>query len=272
MRAESPRRMFKNRGPGGGLEVWDFLCIFVVVKDSFVFKLWRLMVPAGIVAAAVLCAVAQDDDQADLRANPEIETGVESSLPDAAGYAERYGSLLDLSAAIPTITPDIRTDGDGNLTIVHIGDSHLQADMATARIRDIIADRIGSRGRGLILPFRAAGTNEPRDYVFSFSCPVEGRCMYMRRPPEFDLPAIGIGIRPCNDTFTIRIRSEEPFDSIAIQYTGLTLTATELLTGDDRIPGLFEADNLSPGILGIRLPEDENSVEITLHTSTPGRP
>jgi lysophospholipase L1-like esterase len=56
-------------------------------------------------------------------------------------------------------------DGDSTtVSIVHIGDSHIQADLLTGEIRRNIQRDFGNSGRGLIFPLRLAGTNEPSDY------------------------------------------------------------------------------------------------------------
>ncbi len=56
-------------------------------------------------------------------------------------------------------------NGDScQISILHIGDSHIQADYLTGEIRKDIQLRFGNAGRGLVFPLRVAGTNEPADY------------------------------------------------------------------------------------------------------------
>lgn len=52
--------------------------------------------------------------------------------------------------------------------IVHLGDSHIQADMMTAVIRSQFQNYFGDAGRGLIFPYQVAKSNAPSD-VFSNS-------------------------------------------------------------------------------------------------------
>lgn len=47
--------------------------------------------------------------------------------------------------------------------IVHIGDSHLQADFFSGEVRQLLQERFGSAGRGLVFPYRLAGTHGPKD-------------------------------------------------------------------------------------------------------------
>lgn len=52
----------------------------------------------------------------------------------------------------------------GRVNIVHIGDSHIQADNMSGLLRQKIQLRFGNAGRGLIFPYRAAKSNEPASY------------------------------------------------------------------------------------------------------------
>ena len=56
-------------------------------------------------------------------------------------------------------------NGDSSqLSILHIGDSHIQADFLTRQVRTQFQQHFGNAGRGLVFPLRVAGTNEPTDY------------------------------------------------------------------------------------------------------------
>lgn len=58
----------------------------------------------------------------------------------------------------------LENGGPGQVSIVHIGDSHIQADFLTREVRKNLQLRFGNAGRGLVFPLRVAGTNEPNDY------------------------------------------------------------------------------------------------------------
>lgn len=49
--------------------------------------------------------------------------------------------------------------------ILHIGDSHIQADWFSGRLRLALQKRYGSAGRGLVFPYRVAKTNSPTDII-----------------------------------------------------------------------------------------------------------
>ncbi|MHC5202592.1 LysM peptidoglycan-binding domain-containing protein [Myroides sp. LJL119] len=47
----------------------------------------------------------------------------------------------------------------GKVNIVHIGDSHIQADFFTGRMRELLQDRFGNAGLGFAFPYKLARTN-----------------------------------------------------------------------------------------------------------------
>lgn len=51
----------------------------------------------------------------------------------------------------------------GRVSVVHIGDSHIQADKMTIELRSAFQSYFGDAGRGLVFPYQLAGTNAPND-------------------------------------------------------------------------------------------------------------
>lgn len=56
----------------------------------------------------------------------------------------------------------------GKINIVHIGDSHIQADYLTGHARKLFQQTFGNGGRGFIFPFRIANTNNPVNYSINY--------------------------------------------------------------------------------------------------------
>jgi lysophospholipase L1-like esterase len=77
-------------------------------------------------------------------------------LPEKDSLYERLFSRID----------SLVMHGTGKINIVHMGGSHIQADMYTQVIRQrfqqLAPDMNG--GRGLIFPYKTAGTNNPSNY------------------------------------------------------------------------------------------------------------
>ncbi len=75
-------------------------------------------------------------------------------------------TLVNAEHLLPFFEKLLRLEnGDTNqVNILHIGDSHIQADFLTREVRKDLQQRFGNAGRGLVFPLRVAGTNEPNDY------------------------------------------------------------------------------------------------------------
>ena len=62
---------------------------------------------------------------------------------------------------------DLKTRKSRRINILHIGDSHLQADFITSIIRNNLQQEFGNGGRGMVIPYKLTKTNGPADYNFS---------------------------------------------------------------------------------------------------------
>ena len=125
--------------------------------------------PTDAFAASVeVIATSPDTTDAGVRANPILgedrESGSESHRYSFIHYNANRICLNGADwSGLRHILKDAAA-GHGTLDIVHIGDSHIQAEGNTSRVRRHLQRRYGSAGRGLITPFRLAGTNQPTDY------------------------------------------------------------------------------------------------------------
>ncbi|MEL6845136.1 MAG: hypothetical protein AAFP02_18165, partial [Bacteroidota bacterium] len=96
------------------------------------------------------------------------------SLPwSATARLDRYpflkldqNAILNQNQSIAQVYELLRQVEAGErrtINIVHIGDSHLQADWFSGHVRMALHRRFGSAGRGLIFPYKLANTNSPPD-------------------------------------------------------------------------------------------------------------
>lgn len=58
---------------------------------------------------------------------------------------------------------NLKKTGTGTISVVHIGDSHIQADFLSGMVRDELQEFFGNAGRGLIFPYQLAQSNAPGD-------------------------------------------------------------------------------------------------------------
>lgn len=110
--------------------------------------------------------------------------------------------------------------GKYSLRIVHIGDSHIQAGFFTSQMRELFQKDYGNAGRGLVFPYRLAGTNGHMDVRFSSDI------LWSRyRIITSDAPKVGIAgatIYTKNKPFYIRMQTvDTPFSTITIDGEGL---------------------------------------------------
>ncbi|MDR3142380.1 MAG: GDSL-type esterase/lipase family protein [Tannerellaceae bacterium] len=83
---------------------------------------------------------------------------------------------------------------DTVVTIVHIGDSHIQAGYLSGRTMRLMHQQYGNAGRGWVSPLRITKTNEPADYFISTVVKewTVGRCI--QSAPKTSVGPGGIGI------------------------------------------------------------------------------
>lgn len=61
----------------------------------------------------------------------------------------------------------VQHTGEGVVTIVHIGDSHIQAGVLGGTMRNNLQAYFGNAGRGLVFPYQLARSNGPDDIICS---------------------------------------------------------------------------------------------------------
>lgn len=89
---------------------------------------------------------------------------------DTVGYSflNQENNRIENSAYLEPLFKKMyqqRTEGGKKISIVHLGDSHILGNYMTAEVRKRLQNAFGDAGRGLIFPYRVAGSNGPRDYL-----------------------------------------------------------------------------------------------------------
>jgi LysM repeat protein len=97
-------------------------------------------------------------------------------------------------AAVHQFFYALRNAQNRKVKVVHIGDSHVQADIVTGHLRNRFQDIFGNGGRGMVFPYAAANTHPGYDY-YTYA---RGRWDYVRNinpNPHLDLGTSGVTIR-----------------------------------------------------------------------------
>ncbi|MDE6109288.1 MAG: hypothetical protein K2F72_03265, partial [Muribaculaceae bacterium] len=108
-------------------------------------------------------------EQLDIRLNPELGEERAEAPVTASSYSfiNVQANKIDLNDDDWTALSAAFDHSDSSVVrILHIGDSHIQAEGSTSRTRSRMQAKYGSAGRGLTAPFRLAGTNAPMDYSY----------------------------------------------------------------------------------------------------------
>lgn len=138
-------------------------------------------------------------------------------------------AIVDSTGSLRPFAEKLKAQKEGGrsvVTILHIGDSHVQAGFWTGRVRELIQRDYGNAGRGLIIPHKLAGMNEARDYAITTK--------YARRASKETGPT-GVAVTCDVPYCEFGIWSKDPFSSVTVLHA-------------EDAPPLFEPVALSTGI------------------------
>ena len=88
---------------------------------------------------------------------------------------------------------DLNKDSLFTVNVLHIGDSHIQPNNFTGKIRELLQKKYGNAGRGLIFPYQFASTLGPKDYTFS-STTTWKNSWIIHQNKKFPIGLAGIGV------------------------------------------------------------------------------
>lgn len=101
--------------------------------------------------------------------------------------------------------------GSRKVKVVHIGDSHVQADIYTGYVRNRLQEIFGLGGRGLVFPYSAARTHPPYDYRTAY----QGHWLWARNIQPNPLVELGL--------MGVAIRTEDPGAGFRLVFTDSTV-------------------------------------------------
>ncbi len=143
-----------------------------------------------------------------------------SMMPAAGQIVDSTMSMRPFFEKLETV----RQTGEGIVTVLHVGDSHVQAGFWSGRMRELLQEEYGNAGRGLIVPHRLAGMNEARDYSIKTD--------FAHHTQKAGPTAVEVVFDvPFNE---FRLWSKEPFDCVTVLHA-------------EAAPALFEPEELSLG-------------------------
>lgn len=171
--------------------------------------------------ASGVTASADEDDDIDIPIPSFIKTSINHIIYNGSDWSRLRRALANVKSE--------------PVSIIQIGDSHIQADMSSSTTRELLQYDYGDAGRGLVAPLKMSGTNQPADYTFQSHrswTPAKLMSSTWRHTMGFT----GTSIRPVTSTSSLIISTSgrddyEPFSSLTLFHNGkLTVKSVK---GDD---------------------------------------
>lgn len=229
----------------------------------------KRLLTAMLVLLSFIAAKADIDDP-EMRENPDFEIAdtfvVNTPSRHYFDYAfiKAQDNLINMNGAdwSGLASKLVKADED-MFTILHIGDSHIQADFATGCIRNHFAEDYISAGRGLVVPLKLAGTNEPTDYSILSGSKFESNKLLKLPACGGSMGFTGIALTPQSRDFDFNIKAEQPFERIKVYYSGGAMFVDRVTDVDDPLIFAIETGENS---LEISLPMPCSDVTLSLHS------
>lgn len=185
-------------------------------------------------------ATVVEDDEKSIRENPVIipESTDDIDIP-VPSFIKQKANVIDLNGSDPSkLRKAIMLSNREPVSIMLIGDSHIQAGINAGVTRELLQYDFGNAGRGLVSPLRLSGTNEPADYVFQ-SRGSWNAVKLMSASWEQSVGFTGTSIHPVSDNSHLIIGTSEkedynPFTSVTIFHKGkMTINSVKNAAGKE---------------------------------------
>ncbi len=167
---------------------------------------------------------------------------------------ETFGTGPDALRGFRTAVDQLEASGQGQVRILHLGDSHLQADMLTGRARDAWQDAalggLGSAGRGLVFPYPLAHTNNPGDYRVTYTGTwLPRRSAIPSHRTNWGVAGLAAATATAGATFTVQLKgataARSPITRVRVFYTLDDSVSYRLELLDSANVARYEADAAS---------------------------
>lgn len=156
------------------------------------------------------------------------EVALDSVNVDTTAVVLPDNIITNASAMVPFFRKLERL-GDGiavmkgqKVNIVHVGDSHIQADLFTDKVRKLLQQQFGNAGRGFVFPHSLARTNGSSDIRFTSNTSWQNH-RAIGPPDGSPVGLSGIALYSGSDDFVIEFNSKtlgNEFNTIKIVTPG----------------------------------------------------
>ncbi|MCE3007299.1 MAG: LysM peptidoglycan-binding domain-containing protein [Bacteroidetes bacterium] len=130
------------------------------------------------------------------------------------------------SLAVNNFFEKLKNSRQQKVKVVHIGDSHVQADIGTGHIRNLLQDVFGPGGRGLIFPYATAKTHPGVDYqTYSYGKWTSARNVQLA--PQLPLGTTGVSARTEDQTAVFKIVFNRYYNDVNARVLKIFCDASE---------------------------------------------
>lgn len=145
--------------------------------------------------------------------------------------------------------------------VVHIGDSHVQADWITGYVRNKYQQRFGHGGRGMVFPYACANTHSAYDYN-SYSYGNWAYAKNVQEDPAYDLGLSGATVATADEKAWFKFVFTD--DALKPSFTQLDLYLERRTSSFDLVVQLGERDTFHVDVWPDSL-VDSTQIEDSLH-------
>jgi lysophospholipase L1-like esterase len=141
---------------------------------------------------------------------------------------------------------NLKNGSQENVVLVHIGDSHIQADLLSDVVRSEFQKYFGNAGRGLVFPYQVVKTNGPFEYHSSSNSTWKwNRIARNDTIPSCGISGFGMHSKSENPEFSIKFKNYnkklETFDKITL-FTNEDLRGLNIEYNDCQLEnGIYDA-------------------------------
>jgi len=136
-----------------------------------------------------------------------IET--EAALPATYPFIYYKANKIDIDDELTPVFEHLSAADTQKINIVHLGDSHIQADVFSGTVRQRFQQIFGGAGRGFFFPNRVARSNNPDDFITSSTGTWVSTKNTLPNPTE-RLGASGFAVRTQDDGASITVKFLNP--------------------------------------------------------------
>ena len=158
------------------------------------------------------------------------------------------------------------------LSIVHIGDSHIQAGFLTGSVMRNMQKQFGNAGRGLVVPLRLAKTNAPRDYqISSENTWMGGRLIQRKNTLPIGVGGIALATENSKIDFTLKLRQKEQDDYAFNKITIFSDSLSPKLTVGRQNFSMLDPLKEYPFAYTLELNEKTDSIRLKANSGSNGK-